>query len=46
MSTRAVEPLGVSGSGGKPQVVVNVTCARAIGVELAPAVLKVARTHQ
>jgi hypothetical protein len=38
--------LGVTSNAGKPQVVVNITAARATGVELAQAVLKVARTYQ
>ena len=38
--------LGVGSNAGRPQVMVNVTTARAAGVELGQAVLKVARTFQ
>lgn len=36
--------LSVASNAGKPQVVLNVTTARAIGAEMGPSVLKVART--
>lgn len=38
--------LGVGLNGGKPQPVINVTAARAAGVDFKPTVLKVARTVQ
>lgn len=37
--------LSVASNAGRPQVVLNVTTARAIGAELGPSVLKVARTY-
>jgi hypothetical protein len=38
--------LGVSDSAGKPQVVVNVSVAKALGVELSASVLRLAKTVQ
>jgi hypothetical protein len=38
--------LGVAANAGRPQVLLNVTTARSLGVDLDPAVLKVARTVQ
>jgi hypothetical protein len=38
--------IGVGSNDGRPQVLLNVTTARAIGADLSSAVLKVARTFQ
>jgi hypothetical protein len=38
--------IGVASSDGRPQVLLNITTARAIGADLSSAVLKVARTFQ
>jgi hypothetical protein len=37
--------LSVGSNAGKPQVVLNVTTAKAVGAEMAPTVLKAARTQ-